>query len=122
MSWDVDVCNQDNKTVELSQPQHIKGGIYPVGGTRRAEINITYNYGRYYRDFWFESLFELNNMSLDKAIPQLEKAVAALGTETTDNYWQSTAGNAGHALQGLLIICNLAKHEYPDEPLHLKVY
>ena len=37
-----------------------------------------------------------------KTIPELEKCVSKLGTVRDENYWRSTPGNAGHAINILL--------------------
>lgn len=42
MSWDI-YLDQDGGTVEVER--HEEGGTFALGGTTRAELNITYNYG-----------------------------------------------------------------------------
>ena len=121
MSWRVDIQNHKDETIEFKEPHHIKGGTYIEGGTTRASINITYNYSRYLREFWDDALWSLHNRAVNSVIPELERAVTALGTDSSDDYWESTAGNAGRALEQLLHLCRLAIHEYPDEHLHLVV-
>ena len=121
MSWDVDIQNHKDETVILTETHHIRGGTYPVGGTTEASLNITYNYSKYYAEFFEDSLWDLQGKDVKATVPTLERIVAALGTETTDDYWQGTAGNAGRAVEQLLHLCRLALHEYPHEPLHFLI-
>lgn len=43
MSWDICLNDEDGQPVEVEQ--HEEGGTFALGGTTRAELNITYNYG-----------------------------------------------------------------------------
>jgi hypothetical protein len=52
----------------------------------------------------------LNKKKASKTIERLEEAVKELGTEKSNNYWESTPGNAGYALS---ILLKWAK-QYPD--------
>jgi len=85
---------------------HSEGGTYVVGGISGAELNVTYNYGGFFRDA-VEGLKEPGLKGLDGQragdwIERLEKAVAQLGTDRDVDYWAKTPGNAGHALSILL--------------------
>lgn len=92
---------------------HTEGGTYMPMGATQAELNITYNYGKWYRAYLDESngIRVLDGQIAGNTIDVLEKAVAELGTiRDHDDYWNATPGNAGHALSVLL---EWAK-KYPD--------
>lgn len=77
-------------------PSHREGSTVALCGDTSAIILITYNYAPY---FEFRSLD--GQQARDTAFI-LERTIAELGTETTDNYWDGTPGNTGHALSILL--------------------
>lgn len=100
MSFDV-TLEQNGGIVRVDR--HEEGGTYALGGTTVADLNVTYNYS----SFYYAHLSEHGLRSLDgrlacDCIPELEKAVKALGTEQDPDYWAKTAGNAGYALNILL--------------------
>jgi hypothetical protein len=51
MSWWV-YLEDDGETVSVAR--HAEGGTYAIGGIKRAELNVTYNYGQHFRDAWPE--------------------------------------------------------------------
>ena len=81
-----------------------EGGIVVLGGSTVAELNVTYNYAK----FFFEHLDKeqglrwIHGKKASECVERLEKAVAALGTERNQDYWAATQGNAGRALAILL--------------------
>jgi len=92
------------KTTPVKVSQHVEGGTYALGGTDRAELNITYNYSKHFYS-WLDTkdgLRWLDNKTAKQTIKQLEIAVHNLGTKRTLNYWDNTPGNAGYALSILL--------------------
>jgi hypothetical protein len=108
MSWDVTLNNKNGESVTVKR--HTEGGIYEIGGTDLAELNITYNYAPYFNQYLAGGLRGLNGKLAEETIPCLEKAVEALGTERDRDYWVDTSGNAGYALSILLSWAQ----EYPD--------
>jgi len=46
MSWWIHLVDENKKTLEV--PKHSDGGTYVLGGIAEAELNITYNYSKYY--------------------------------------------------------------------------
>lgn len=84
--------------------RNTEGGTYVLGGTERAELNVTYNYTSFFHDALDKELGIrwLYHRQGKECIERLEKAVNALGTERDDDYWASTPGNAGYALSILL--------------------
>ncbi len=101
MSYDVGLYN-GGELVAVSR--HSEGGTYVVGGTDGAELNVTYNYCGYYREFLDtgDGLYWLHGKKAKDTVIRLEGAVAALGTERDRDYWKATLGNAGYALSILL--------------------
>lgn len=77
-------------------PRHAEGGTYVAGGTHDADLNVTYNYVQF---FDFSVLY---HRKAADTIPLMEEAVARLGTERSQNYWEATPGNAGYAVSILL--------------------
>ena len=81
---------------------HAEGGTYALGGTHRAELNVTYNYSKWYSRLGEEGLRWLDGKTARATIARLERAVETLGTQQDDDYWKATSGNAGYALSILL--------------------
>jgi len=74
-----------------------------LGGNPSAELNVTYNYGRCWRQHgWGNLADELDGKTVETTIPELRRMVDMLGTDRTDDYWAATDGNAGYALSILL--------------------
>ena len=49
MSYDIRLKNRvTNKTLTIDSEHQMRGGTYVVGGTKELELNITYNYARYF--------------------------------------------------------------------------
>lgn len=92
--------------------RHAEGGTYVLGGTDAAEIAITYNYSQHYYEHLNpeDGLRWLNGRKARDVIPDLERAVSALGQDRAPDYWAPTAGNAGHALS--ILLCWAKQH--PD--------
>lgn len=96
MSWSVSLEHPDTREpMEVDRPE---------GGTMGAWMSVTYNYSPFYREYLDaeRSLWWLHGKTGMEAIPHLERAVAALGTDRTESYWDATPGNAGYALSILL--------------------
>lgn len=103
MSYDIDLIDpKDNSIVRVDR--HSEGGTYVLGGTDYAEINITYNYNRYFADTIDPDLGIrwLYGKDAKNTIDRLESSVKELGVERDIDYWKPTPGNAGYALSILL--------------------
>lgn len=75
-----------------------------MGGTEDAELNVTWNYGKFYHQ-WFDKekgLKWLDNKMAKETIPRLEAAIKFLGKKPSTSYWDANPGNAGYALSILL--------------------
>ena len=131
MSYDISLTDPTTKeTLELDAPHQIKGGIYALGGTREASLNVTYNYADwYYMDGVFpktdgesEGIRSIYGKSGAESIPILKAAIAALENcnkeiseekrqECEKNgatgYWMPTRENAVRPLYGLLAFAQM---------------
>lgn len=113
MSYDIELTDPvTGETLELDAPHHMRGGTYQVGGTTRCWLNITYNYGRH-----FVRVFEprgndtgirtIYGMTGAESIPVLQRAIAQLDDDVSDDYWAATEGNAKAALKQLLALAQM---------------
>lgn len=109
MSYDINLVHPvTKKTLEIDTPHNIKGGTYVVGGTQEAWLNITYNYGEhYYNTMGEKGIRTIYGMSGAESIPVLKNAIEQLGDDVSEDYWESTEGNAKTALYGLLALAQL---------------
>ena len=49
MSYDIYLKDPaTNETIEFDEPHQMRGGMFAVGGTTEAWLNVTYNYSNYY--------------------------------------------------------------------------
>jgi hypothetical protein len=86
----------------------MKGGTYCLGGSRTAEINITYNYARHYsRVFGEKGLRTIYGMTGAESIPVLKAAIDRLGDDVDQDYWKPTEGNAKAALLQCLALAEM---------------
>ena len=103
MSYDIDLIDEvTGRPVEVDR--HEEGGTYAIGGIEEASLNVTYNYGKFFRKYLDEEngIRWLYGKKAKDCIKRLEAAVVTLGTEQDSNYWKATPGNAGYALYVLL--------------------
>lgn len=116
MSYDIELRDAvTGETLQLDSPHQMKGGTYAMGGTTDASLNVTYNYSQHYRRVFgdesvelssFEKMFgggktgirKLYGMTGAESIPILDAAIAQLGDDVSDDYWEPTEGNAKRAL------------------------
>lgn len=103
MSYDVELVDDTGEIVKVER--HEEGGTYVLGGSTRASLNVTYNYGKYIYEALpqYENLRDmLDGKKASEVIDPLMRAVAYLGTDRDEDYWSTTKGNAGYALNILL--------------------
>ena len=112
MSYDISLVDEMGNVMECEYPHKLTGGTIACDENfnqipiRDAEINITYNYCKQYVNLWGNgSLYHFEGKRGKDIIVLLQGYVLKLGTDTTDNYWEATAGNAGKALEDLLFLC-----------------
>lgn len=100
MSYDIDLCDPvSGEVLTLDAPHDMRGGTYALGGTDSASLNVTYNYApHYYRTLGEKGIRTIYGMSGAESIPLLKAAAAQLGDDISDNYWESTEGNAKRPL------------------------
>ena len=101
MSYDLSLV-QDGRSVKVDKFE--EGGTYIFGGSSYADLNITYNYGKFYYSNLdtVDGLRWLYGKKGKDTIHRLQSAVEALGVVEDDDYWEPTSGNAGYALNILL--------------------
>lgn len=109
MSYDIYLLDPVTKeSIEFDSIHDIKGGTYRIGGTNEAWLNITYNYDKHYRQvFGDEGIRTIYGKSGAESIPVLKDAISQLGDDISNDYWESTEGNAKRALYGLLAFAQL---------------
>ena len=132
MSYDISLLDPVTRE-ELHLPENhlMAGGTYVAGGTTKAWLNITWNYAKYYYKVFGRrpaTPADEKNMIPDRpedtvggirviygltgaeSIPILEDAISKLGDDATDNYWESTEGNAKKPLLQLLALARMLPH------------
>ena len=111
MSYDISLKDPVTKeTLRVDEPHFMTGGTYQVGGTHELWLNITYNYGQFYRRddvFGAEGIRAIYGMTGADSIPVLEKAAAVLGDDVADDYWEPTEGNAKKPLLQLIAMAKM---------------
>ena len=104
MSYDIELVDPiTRKVLEFDDFHEIKGGTYQLGGTKQSWLNITYNYSKHFKKVFGENgIRTLYGKSGAESIPLLKNAISQLKDDVSENYWDSTEGNAKRALYGLL--------------------
>ncbi len=105
MSYDIHFEIEPGKIYEFDEPHDLEGGTFALSGTTEAWLNITWNYGIHFADALGEGgIRSLYGKSARQIRAELPAAIERLGTEKASDYWAATSGNAGAALQNLLIL------------------
>lgn len=109
MSYDIELVDPVTKKVlELDSPHFMRGGTYAVGGTTEASLNVTYNYSKHFtRVLGAGGIRSLYGKSAVDSIPMLEKAIAQLGDDVSEDYWEPTEGNAKRSLLQLYTLAKM---------------
>lgn len=109
MSYDIYLYEPGtDKVVQFDDEHDLAGGTYCVGGTHEAWLNITYNYASHFRKVLGENgIRTIYGMTAAESMPLIENAIAQLGDDVSERYWDSTEGNAKAALQDLLTLARM---------------
>lgn len=109
MSYDIELIDPVTKEpVELDAPHHMRGGTYAMGGTTRAHLNVTYNYGAiFHRVLGDEGVRTIYGKTGAESIQLLESAAEQLGDDVDADYWKATEGNAKRALVQLAALAKM---------------
>lgn len=126
MSYDIYLTDPvTNDIIILDHPHQMNGGTYALGGTQEAWLNVTWNYGDWYRkDYAFgeEGIRAIYGLSGVQSIPVLEQAIKGLedspdelpehaikGYESqgVTGYWIPTKANAIKPLYQLLAFARM---------------
>lgn len=126
MSYDISLVDPVTKeTLVADTPHQMRGGTYAIGGTDEMWLNVTYNYGRWYRkDYAFgeNGIRSINGLSGAESIPVLKKAITGLEESKEElpeeeinqcleqgvsGYWMPTKENAVRPLYQLLAMAQM---------------
>lgn len=109
MSYDISLVDpQTGQEIEFEMPLDIKGGTYALGGTRKAWLNVTWNYSpHFYRTMGERGIRTIYGMTGLVSIPVLDAAIAQLAADVDEDYWKPTEGNARAALINLRQLATL---------------
>lgn len=111
MSYDITLRDRvTGETLHVDTPHQMGGGTRAFGGTTELWLNVTYNYSKfYYRDdvFGEKGIRAIYGLTGLDSIPIIENAIAHLGDDATDDYWEATEGNAKKALYQLLTMAKM---------------
>ena len=112
MSHDIHIIDSVTNTPKvLKEPYLSRGGTYAIEGSVEAWLNITYNYGKIYRELWGHGLDYFNGKKIKEMKPKVEAGIKALGVTRHNDYWEPTKGNAGAALLDLLTLFLMCEEE-----------
>ncbi len=110
MSYDITMVDGvTGEVMEMDAPWWtLQGGTYSPS-TCEAWLSVTYNYSRHYCRVFpgEEGIRTLYGMTGADSIPVLEAAIAALGDDVDEDYWQPTEGNAKRALVQLQALAEM---------------
>lgn len=104
MSYNISLNCKCCDRVLINKNKIQEGGTFTVGGIYEAELNVTYNYSKYF------NFRNLDKEIAESTIPGLEVIVKGFGTEKDKDYWALTEGNVGYACS---ILLSFAK-EHPE--------
>ena len=111
MSYDIRLTDPvTHETLHTDEPHMMAGGNYVVGGTTELWLNVTYNYGKFYRRpdvLGGDGIRAIYGMTGAESIPVLERAASALGNEVSDDYWDAVEGNAKRPLLQLAAMARM---------------
>jgi len=103
MSYDV-YLNDPVTMQTLPAPAHAEGGMVSFPREDTATMSVTYNYGKHFYSHLDadQGLRWLNGKTAAETTDRLEAAVKVLGDSPSEDYWEDSQGNAGHALAVML--------------------
>ena len=108
MSYDIYLVDPVTKeTLELDTAHQMRGGTYAVGGTVLCHLNITYNYSNHYELFGEEGIRSIYGLTGAESLLMLAAVTKLLGDDVSENYWESTEGNAKQALLQLVALAQM---------------
>ncbi len=109
MSYDLYLKDPDTGDVcEANEAHDIAGGTYAMGGTRRAEFNVTYNYAKhFYRVLGDKGIRTVYGMTGADSVALLKAGADKLGDDRSSDYWESTEGNAKQALVNMVRLADM---------------
>ena len=121
MSYDIVIKTKNGETLQFPISHGLAGGMYAIGGTDKAWLNVTYNYTRIFtRVLGKNGISAIYGLTPKESIPILDAAIAKLGNaKPHPDYWKACPGNAKAALLDLKRLAELAILYFPKETLKL---
>lgn len=109
MSYDITLNDPATKrAIEFGHVHQIRGGMFPLGGSNEAWLNVTYNYSEHFgRVLGSKGIRSLYGMTGAESIPVLQAGMGQLKDDVDPDYWKPTEGNAKRALAGLLAFAQM---------------
>lgn len=113
MSYDISLCDPVSKeTILLDDAHDMRGGTYALGGTRKARLNITWNYAPFYYDADEKGIRGIYGMTGAESISYLENMIQSIkekhpDLEVSSDYWGAKPGNAVRPLYMLIALAKL---------------
>lgn len=126
MSYDIYLTDPvTREELQADRPHYLRGGMYAIGGTTRLWLNITYNYGQWYRKpyaFGEKGIRAIYGMTGKDSIPLLHRIISNMETvdeelpqEEIDerknqgmgDYWIPTKANAIKPLYKLIELAKM---------------
>lgn len=110
MSYWIYAVDSEGNTFHSDNPLNVRGGTYAIGNTA-LELNVTYNYSKYFYQVLDGGLRSLHGLPVEGTVVKLLTAIESLVGEPSSNYWDATEGNAKAALEDILQLAKLAPKE-----------
>ena len=97
MSWGVYLLDERGRVCDVGR--HCEGSAYVPGGSDKAAMQVTYNYGPVIKQvLGTDFVSALDNKIAETVQCELSNASKALGTERSESYWVPSDGNVGAML------------------------
>jgi len=106
MSYDIYLKDPvTNEVCTLSEPHHMRGGTYALGGTTECHLNITYNYSNILQNvLGKDGVRSIYGKTGADSISLLEEAISKLKDDVDEDYWKPTEGNTKRSLLQLVAL------------------
>lgn len=89
--------------IAVKVPMHNNGAPMGVGGESVACLSVAYSHVPLINNALHITFSSLDGVMARASIDMLRRAVRTLGILRSDNNWESTPGNAGFALNAMLM-------------------
>jgi len=111
MSYDIELTDTGlvEEILELDGVTNFRQGTFPLGGSNKCSLNMTYNYSVVLYDKFDnrDGIMWLHNKIASDTISRIEDTIANLKDDVVIDYWQPTEGNVKQALCVLLMFAKI---------------